>query len=53
VTLVEADAYDLGKHVSAPVDHIFLADAFHGVPDRARLIRAVREFSNLADCLRS
>ena len=27
----------------APVDHIFLANTFHGVPDRPRLTRAVRD----------
>lgn len=43
IELVEADAYDLGKHVSKPVDHVFLANAFHGVPDRIRLARAVRD----------
>jgi ubiquinone/menaquinone biosynthesis C-methylase UbiE len=40
--LVEADAYDIAKLVSEPVDHVFLANAFHGVPDKARLSRAVR-----------
>jgi SAM-dependent methyltransferase len=43
VTLVEADAYDLGKHVRTPVDHVFLANAFHGVPDQGRLARAVHD----------
>jgi SAM-dependent methyltransferase len=43
VTLIEADAYDLGKYVHAPVDHVFLANTFHGVPDRPRLTRAVRD----------
>ncbi len=42
VVLVEADAYDLGKHVRAPVDYVFLANVFHGVPDRPRLARAIR-----------
>ena len=42
-TFVEADAYDLATHVQAPVDHVFLANAFHGVPDRPRLARAVRD----------
>lgn len=41
VTFVEADAYDLARHVSRPVDLVFLANAFHGVPDRPRLVRAV------------
>jgi SAM-dependent methyltransferase len=41
VSFVEADAYDLDKHVLAPVDHVLLANAFHGVPDRPKLARAV------------
>src|ERR1044072_4634474 len=28
---VEADAYDVGKAVKDPVDHVFFANAFHGV----------------------
>jgi ubiquinone/menaquinone biosynthesis C-methylase UbiE len=35
-----ADAYDIAKVVREPV---FLANAFHGVPDRPRLVRAVAE----------
>jgi ubiquinone/menaquinone biosynthesis C-methylase UbiE len=42
-TLVEADAYNLAKVVRGPVDHVFLANAFHGVPDRPRLARAVHD----------
>ncbi len=38
---VEADAYELDKAVPAPVDFVFLANAFHGVPDRPRLAAAV------------
>lgn len=41
VSLIEADAYDLSKHVPANVDHVFLANAFHGVPDRPRMAKAV------------
>jgi ubiquinone/menaquinone biosynthesis C-methylase UbiE len=37
----EADAYDLARVVPAPVDFVFLANAFHGVPDRPRLAAAV------------
>jgi ubiquinone/menaquinone biosynthesis C-methylase UbiE len=33
----EADAFDLAKLVSAPVDFVFLANAFHGVPDQIGL----------------
>jgi ubiquinone/menaquinone biosynthesis C-methylase UbiE len=39
---VEADAYDIGRAVQGPVDHVFLANAFHGVPDKPRLASAVR-----------
>jgi ubiquinone/menaquinone biosynthesis C-methylase UbiE len=42
-TFVEGNAYDLGRHVIAPVDHVFLANAFHGVPDKSRLSRAVHD----------
>jgi ubiquinone/menaquinone biosynthesis C-methylase UbiE len=40
--LVVADAYEIARAVTSPVDHVFLANAFHGVPDRPRLARAVR-----------
>jgi ubiquinone/menaquinone biosynthesis C-methylase UbiE len=40
-TFVENDAYNVAKTVQRPVDHVFLANAFHGVPDRPRLARAV------------
>jgi SAM-dependent methyltransferase len=40
---VEANAYDIAKVVRDRVDHVFLANAFHGVPDRPRLARAVRD----------
>ena len=39
---IEADAYDIARTVREPVDHVFLANAFHGVPDRLRLSREVR-----------
>ena len=38
---VTGDAYDLTTLVRHPVDFVFLANAFHGVPDRPRLARAV------------
>jgi ubiquinone/menaquinone biosynthesis C-methylase UbiE len=41
-TFVEANAYDIGEMIREPVDHVFLANAFHGVPDRPRLAAAVR-----------
>jgi ubiquinone/menaquinone biosynthesis C-methylase UbiE len=40
-SFVQADAYDVAKVVSDPVDHVFLANVFHGVPDRPRLSKAV------------
>ena len=40
-TFVEADAYNITKVVPDTVDHVFLANAFHGVPDKLRLTRAV------------
>lgn len=43
ISLIEADAYDLARVVREPVDHVFLANAFHGVPDKPRLARAVHE----------
>lgn len=42
-SFVVADAYDIGKALSAPVDYVFLANAFHGVPDKVRLSRAVHD----------
>lgn len=39
---VAGDAYELARLVSQPADFIFMANAFHGVPDRPRLARAVR-----------
>lgn len=38
---VEGDAYDIDKLISQPVDFVFMANAFHGVPERTRLARAV------------
>ena len=36
-----ADAYDISKVVPRRVDFVFLANAFHGVPDKKRLAAAV------------
>jgi ubiquinone/menaquinone biosynthesis C-methylase UbiE len=36
------DAYDLGKLVPGQADFVFMANAFHGVPDQRRLALAVR-----------
>ena len=41
-TFVEADAYNIAKVVPHAVDYVFLANAFHGVPDKPRLARTMR-----------
>jgi ubiquinone/menaquinone biosynthesis C-methylase UbiE len=40
---VAGDAYALANLAPRPVDFVFMANAFHGVPDRLRLAHAVRE----------
>jgi SAM-dependent methyltransferase len=40
-TFVEGDAYDIAALIDRPVDFVFLANAFHGVPDKVRLATAV------------
>jgi ubiquinone/menaquinone biosynthesis C-methylase UbiE len=37
---IAGDAYDIAT-LTAPADFVFMANAFHGVPDRARLAQAV------------
>lgn len=39
---VEGDAYEVANLGPTPVDFVFFANAFHGVPDRPRLARAVK-----------
>jgi ubiquinone/menaquinone biosynthesis C-methylase UbiE len=39
---VSGDAYAIADLVREPVDFVFLANAFHGVPDKPRLARGVR-----------
>jgi SAM-dependent methyltransferase len=41
-TFTAGDAYALPQLVSKPADFVFLANAFHGVPDRPKLASAVR-----------
>lgn len=48
VEYVAGDAYDIAGLVPAPVDFVFMANAFHGVPDRPQLARAVRAALNPA-----
>ena len=43
---VTGDAYELAGLVSGGTDFVFMANAFHGVPDRPRLSRAVRAALN-------
>jgi len=38
---VVGDAYDVAELAPRPTDFVFMANAFHGVPDRPRLARAV------------
>jgi len=38
---VEGAAYDVARLAPRPADFVFMANAFHGVPDRPRLARAV------------
>ena len=40
-TFIEGDAYDLPVLVPWPADLVFMANTFHGVPDKERLARAV------------
>jgi SAM-dependent methyltransferase len=40
---IEGDAYEIAKLAPRPADFVFLANVFHGVPDRPRLSRAVRK----------
>jgi ubiquinone/menaquinone biosynthesis C-methylase UbiE len=42
-TYVEADAFEITRVVREPVDHVFFANVFHGVPDRSRLAKAVHD----------
>lgn len=38
---VEGNAYDIDRLISRPAEFVFLANAFHGVPEQSRLARAV------------
>ncbi len=40
---IAGDAYDIRRLWPQPVDLVFLANAFHGVPDRPRLAASVRD----------
>ena len=40
---VEGNAYDIDRLVSRPADLVFMANAYHGVPEQTRLARAVAD----------
>lgn len=40
---IAGDAYELASLIKRPVDFVFMANAFHGVPDPTRLSRAVHQ----------
>jgi len=40
-SFIAGDAYDLQRLVGRAVDFVFLANAYHGVPDKPRLCRAI------------
>jgi len=40
-SFLEGDAYEIPDVLEEPADFVFLANVFHGVPDRPRLVRAV------------
>ena len=42
-SFVAGDAYDVAALVPSKADFVFLANVFHGVPDRTRLARTVRD----------
>lgn len=42
-TLVVGDAYRIAEMVDSPADAVFMANTFHGVPDKRRLARAVAD----------
>jgi SAM-dependent methyltransferase len=47
---IAGDAFDLAGLHAGPVDFVFLANAYHGVPDHPRLSRAVGEALWLCYC---
>jgi SAM-dependent methyltransferase len=46
---LEGNAYDIAK-LASQADFVFLANAFHGVPDRPRLARSRRDALKAAGC---
>lgn len=45
-TFVAGDAYELPTMIPEPVDFLFMANAFHGVPDRLKLAHAIKAVLN-------
>jgi SAM-dependent methyltransferase len=43
VQFVTGSAFDLPQLIGEPANYVFMANAFHGVPDRGRLAKAVWE----------
>ena len=41
-TCIEGDAYEISSLLPTAVDHVFMANAFHGVPEKSRLAAEVR-----------
>jgi len=41
-SFIAGNAYEVARRVAEPVDYVFMANAFHGVPDRKRMARSVR-----------
>ena len=41
-SFIAGDAYDVAALIGAPVDYVFLANAFHGAPDKERLAGSIR-----------
>jgi hypothetical protein len=39
--LIEGDAYDIVELARDPADMVIMANTFHGVPDKAKLGRAI------------
>jgi 2-polyprenyl-3-methyl-5-hydroxy-6-metoxy-1,4-benzoquinol methylase len=44
------DAYDISALWRTPADFVFMANAFHGVPDKSRLARSVRDALKPSGC---
>jgi SAM-dependent methyltransferase len=45
-TFIAGDAYDLARLLPSKLDFVFLANAYHGVPDKMRLCRSIFDALN-------